>query len=812
MNNNLQQATMTRKTKVSASGKSQTSTTKTANNAAKTFSQKNNGNDQSKGRYSAKPNLNVVSQNDLRKPYGIGVKTAESVTKYRKDNGPFQNFDELQKIRYIGPKRQEILQKNFTITDRDWDPSSSARSLKYSDNYYSTDPGKFSTNQNQWRTFSSDASSSIPVSRIAKFDETYASNFTNTSLSPTYNCKKNNCNDTSAYEKQHVNDARNKSYLKHETTSKSNYVAEQSTNELYSKSLFRSSAERSSPTFSKVTASTEAAVKPESESHLGWPTPETPNSSQNNPFQTFPRQHQLTPTPSAKTKTEPNEYDPNPAPQSRYDYELSKRQDILQQNFSTTNRDRGPSSRYCSSKNPEYYFSTNPRKISTNRNQAPSSTPFSRIAQFDTPHSSNFANTSSSSDYDHKKNIGNDTFTFEKQLVNDTTNKKHLKHETTPKPNYVAVQSTNELYSKSLFHSSAERSSPTFTKVTASTKAAVKLEPEPHSGWTIIDTLNSSKHNPSQTFFKQRHLIPNLSAKKKTEPNELDQIPAHQSHYDYKLSTEMRTIVPPSHESPYFTTEEFQSTSPTGMLFLHANIRSLKKNLKNVKNLIEPMQNSPDVIGLTDTKNPASNVNTSINGYSCCHTKTQSEAGGVAIYVKDKFEFERRDDLGFEMSGCENLWIDFTKSNRNVIVGVIYRHQFKDPGGQLFNGFKKHFQKTIEKVKKENKILYILGDLNCDFLQNEKQSRDYKDFLNDLGLKLLITKPTRVPRLTRAHHKTSLIDHIYTNDKQAQYLIAGIIETDDVSDHFPIFCDAPLPRSGLKKISPARLYHSTTNR
>ena len=581
------------------------------------------------------------------------------------------------------------MQKNFTITDRDWDPSSSDRSSKYFENYYSTDPGKSSTNHNQWSTFSSDASSSIPVSRITKFDETYALNFTNTSLSSTYNSKKNNCNDTSTYEKQHVNDARSKSYLKHKTTRKPNYVAEQSTNEVYSKSLFRSSAERSSPTFSKVTASTEAAVNPKPKSHLGWPTQETPNGSPHNPFQTFPGQHQLTPTLSAKTKTESNEYDPNLVPQSHYDYELSKRQGILQKNFSITDCDRGPL--------------------------------------------------------------------------------------------------------KSFLRSSAERSSPTFMKVTASTKAAVKLEPEPHSGWPILDTPNSSKHNPSQTFSKQRHLIPTPSAKTKTELNELNLIPAHQSHYDYKLSTEMQTIVPPSHESPYFTTKEFQSTLPTGMLLLHANIRSLKKNSKNVKNLIEPMQNSPDVIGLTDTKNPAANVNTSINGYSCCHTKTQSGAEGVAIYVKDRYEFERRDDLGLKMSGCENLWIDFTKSNRNVVVGVIYRHQFKDPRGQLFSDFKKQFQKAVETVKKENKILYILGDLNCDFLQNEKQSRDYKNFLNDLGLKLLITKPTRVPRLTRAHHKPSLIDHIYTNDKQAQNPIAGIIETDDVSDHFPIFCDAPLP-------------------
>ena len=128
---------------------------------------------------------------------------------------------------------------------------------------------------------------------------------------------------------------------------------------------------------------------------------------------------------------------------------------------------------------------------------------------------------------------------------------------------------------------------------------------------------------------------------------------------------------------------------------------------------------------------------------------------------------------------------DFTKSNTNLVDGEIYRHQFKDLDVQLFNDFKKHFREVVKKVKKEIKILHILGDFNCNFHTLRRNLG--KIFLNDLGLKLLITKPTKVKKLTRAHYEPSLIDHIYANDKQAQNQIAGIIiETNDKSDHQPI--------------------------
>ena len=133
-----------------------TSTTKKANSVAKTFSLKNKSNDRSKGRCATKPNLNVVSQSDLTKLHGIGVKTAQAVVKYRKENGPFQDFDELLKIPNVGPKRLEILQQNFTITDPDRGPSSTTSSSQHHENHYSADPGKTSITgtQSQSRTFS----------------------------------------------------------------------------------------------------------------------------------------------------------------------------------------------------------------------------------------------------------------------------------------------------------------------------------------------------------------------------------------------------------------------------------------------------------------------------------------------------------------------------------------------------------------------------------------------------------------------------------------------------------------------------------
>ena len=67
--------------------------------------------------------------------------------------------------------------------------------------------------------------------------------------------------------------------------------------------------------------------------------------------------------------------------------------------------------------------------------------------------------------------------------------------------------------------------------------------------------------------------------------------------------------------------------------------------------------------------------------------------------------------------------------------------------------------------------------------------------LQDKNCKFLITKPTRFG-ITRARsdkpgirsETLNLLDHIYTNDSDLVHVTSGTVETYDISDHYPIYC------------------------
>ena len=59
--------------------------------------------------------------------------------------------------------------------------------------------------------------------------------------------------------------------------------------------------------------------------------------------------------------------------------------------------------------------------------------------------------------------------------------------------------------------------------------------------------------------------------------------------------------------------------------------------------------------------------------------------------------------------------------------------------------------------------------------------------LKELNCKLLITQPTRVT-LDEDDVKFALLDHIYTNDANLHSVTAGVVNTFEISDHYPIYC------------------------
>ena len=54
-------------------------------------------------------NINTADRNELKKLYRVGLKTADKIIKYRKENGCFKSVDELKDVKGIG---KTIVNKN----------------------------------------------------------------------------------------------------------------------------------------------------------------------------------------------------------------------------------------------------------------------------------------------------------------------------------------------------------------------------------------------------------------------------------------------------------------------------------------------------------------------------------------------------------------------------------------------------------------------------------------------------------------------------------------------------------------------------
>ena len=134
----------------------------------------------------------------------------------------------------------------------------------------------------------------------------------------------------------------------------------------------------------------------------------------------------------------------------------------------------------------------------------------------------------------------------------------------------------------------------------------------------------------------------------------------------------------------------------------------------------------------------------------------------------------------------------------SIIVGCIYRH----PSSNL-DSFISQFENLIRSLNQSKHQIFILGDMNIDFLKvgSHSKTEDYLDMLYSSNLLPVITKPTRI-----TSHTSTLIDHIYTNASTDQ-IIPGIV-TMDISDHLPTFC---LIRRQITRLKPKRFFRDYSN-
>ena len=230
-------------------------------------------------------------------------------------------------------------------------------------------------------------------------------------------------------------------------------------------------------------------------------------------------------------------------------------------------------------------------------------------------------------------------------------------------------------------------------------------------------------------------------------------------------------------------------SSEKTLSLLHVILRSINnfQNFDTLEEFLTDLSFSFDIVCVSETRLKGEPlINISIPNFKFVHADSTTKAGGVAIYISSKFDFELDRELEMHIKDCEDLWINLTqkeKPSKKLTIGAIYRHP--NPSSNSIETFSEALSNSIHKINNRKCTFYVLGDMNIDISANKRTSAAtmYIDHLTSCGSVPIITKPTRVTEKT-----LTTIDHIITNDA-AHVIQPGVIRCDkSLSDHYVIFC------------------------
>eukprot|EP00794_Sanderia_malayensis_P006429 gene6429-7160_t len=152
-----------------------------------------------------------------------------------------------------------------------------------------------------------------------------------------------------------------------------------------------------------------------------------------------------------------------------------------------------------------------------------------------------------------------------------------------------------------------------------------------------------------------------------------------------------------------------------GVKILHQNIRGLFGKRELLQALLS--DESKVILTLSETHKTSTNSELfKLPGFQfICKDRANGEGGGVAMYLSDDIKWKRRVDLEKEEIECIWVEVELFKA-KNVLVGCIYRPP--DTSNYLRKDFNKLLNDMLTKVNLISVGIFLLGDINVNFLTN----------------------------------------------------------------------------------------------
>ena len=241
-----------------------------------------------------------------------------------------------------------------------------------------------------------------------------------------------------------------------------------------------------------------------------------------------------------------------------------------------------------------------------------------------------------------------------------------------------------------------------------------------------------------------------------------------------------------TNDSRYYCSDEFNEKfgndgvpSCDKISSIHFNARSLLNSFDDITSCLNSLNFVFDIIAVSETWLRFNSPLIHMPNYSfVCNNRKYSRGGGVGMYVHESFTFSERKDLILSETSCDSLFIELEQcSGKNIIVGTLYRAPSLD-----MNSFIDELESLLTRLSRENKRVFLMGDLNIDILRHDS-SPQVKNFVNCLFTNFflpLIHRPTRITPST-----ATLLDNVLTNQFDLDTK-SGLLYF-DVSDHLPIF-------------------------
>ena len=181
----------------------------------------------------------------------------------------------------------------------------------------------------------------------------------------------------------------------------------------------------------------------------------------------------------------------------------------------------------------------------------------------------------------------------------------------------------------------------------------------------------------------------------------------------------------------YYDIEEIQSLNnlnhKNALSLFHINTCSLSKNIEELEYLLDKTKIGFDIIGISESrikkdrklkKSPKNSI--TLKGYSHESCSTESATGGTLLYISSNLTYKLRNDLFiYKSTEIESTFIEILSPKKTiVIVGCIYGHPHMDLNE--FNDY--YINNLLDKLSKENKTVFLLGDFNIDLLNYDQHS------------------------------------------------------------------------------------------